>query len=209
MPPSPTRPKRDEKVIGSPVRSKTKSAELNIVTPVATVKIAAAHTPKTSGRKKKQTTEVTEVNDSTVPETDNSRVLASPFNVSKITVTPEVNEIYKLVKKATGALGGNGSTGAIYGECTMRGLQRPYNILMEKCGLGPNSRLIDVGAGLGKPNFHAAQDPGVRLSIGVELEEIRWKVFNFPYLVYMLLFASEYVIYACCFSCQHSCPTKT
>jgi hypothetical protein len=28
----------------------------------------------------------------------------------------------------------------------------------------------------GKPNFHAAQDPRVRLSIGVELEEIRWQV---------------------------------
>lgn len=33
-----------------------------------------------------------------------------------------------------------------------------------------------MGAGLGKPNIHVAADVGVRLSIGVELEEIRWQV---------------------------------
>jgi hypothetical protein len=38
------------------------------------------------------------------------------------------------------------------------------------------SRFIDVGSGLGKPNFHAVQDPGVRVSLGIELEDIRWQV---------------------------------
>ena len=37
-------------------------------------------------------------------------------------------------------------------------------------------RFIDIGAGLGKPNFHVAQDPCCRLSLGVELEDIRWQV---------------------------------
>jgi hypothetical protein len=69
-----------------------------------------------------------------------------------------------------------GYNGAIYGELTMRSMQRVLNILVDQCNLNKFSRFIDVGAGLGKPNFHAAQDPGVRLSLGVELEEIRWQL---------------------------------
>lgn len=33
-----------------------------------------------------------------------------------------------------------------------------------------------MSIGLGKPNFHAAQDPQVRLSIGIELEDIRFQL---------------------------------
>jgi len=38
--------------------------------------------------------------------------------------------------------------------------------------------------GLGKPNFHAAQDPACRVSVGVELEKIRWQLsmFNLSYV---------------------------
>ena len=70
-------------------------------------------------------------------------------------------------------MGGNGTTGAIYGELTMGSMQKVKNYLEEHCELTDQSRFIDVGSGLGKPNFHAAQDPAVRLSIGVELEAIR------------------------------------
>jgi hypothetical protein len=48
--------------------------------------------------------------------------------------------------------------------------------MVEKCEMNTESRFIDVGSGLGKPNFHVAQDPGVRISIGIELEEIRWQL---------------------------------
>jgi hypothetical protein len=48
--------------------------------------------------------------------------------------------------------------------------------MVDKCEMGEDSMFIDVGSGLGKPNFHACQDPGVRVSIGIELEEIRWQV---------------------------------
>ena len=115
------------------------------------------------------------------------------------------------VRESTGALGGNGSTGAIYGELTMRSMQRIVNYMVEFCDLTYKSRLvsifeilicqcsyyllslsdfciilmnlhyasfrfIDIGAGLGKPNFHVAQDPCCRLSLGIELEDIRWQV---------------------------------
>ena len=40
--------------------------------------------------------------------------------------------------------------------------------------LGPDSRFIDVGSGLGKPNMHVTQDPGVEFSYGIEMEHVRW-----------------------------------
>ena len=95
---------------------------------------------------------------------------------SNIKIDPKVAVAYKCVQKATGALGGNGDTGAIYGEVTMYSMQRVLDVMKAKCELTHRSRIIDIGAGLGKPNFHASQDPACRLSIGVELLDIRWKV---------------------------------
>ena len=40
--------------------------------------------------------------------------------------------------------------------------------------LNSDSRFIDVGCGLGKPNFHVATDPGVEFSYGIEMEGVRW-----------------------------------
>lgn len=93
-------------------------------------------------------------------------------------ISDEVDHVYRVVSKKTGALGGNGYTGAIYGELTMGSMQKVAEYLAEECEMGVESCFIDVGSGLGKPNFHALHYPGVRLSIGVELEEIRWQVCN-------------------------------
>lgn len=91
-------------------------------------------------------------------------------------IPPEVAKVYRIVYKTTGNLGGNGTTGAIYGELTTSSMQKVINLLKELTNLNHSSRFIDVGAGLGKPNFHAAQDPKVRLSLGIELEDIRWQL---------------------------------
>jgi hypothetical protein len=126
------------------------------------------------------------------------------------------------IRVSTGALGGNGATGAIYGELTMHSMQKIINYMVENCELTSKSRFvyfihhfsiltvkrsttnetynqphsvhedyswpplmnllllhcrfIDIGAGLGKPNLHVAQDPCCRLSLGIELETIRWQV---------------------------------
>lgn len=95
---------------------------------------------------------------------------------STIIIDPRVDLAYKLVRKSTGVLGGNGYDGAIYGELTMHSMQKVVNFLIENCEFSSKSRFIDIGAGLGKPNFHVSQCPAVRLSLGVELEEIRWKL---------------------------------
>jgi hypothetical protein len=104
---------------------------------------------------------------------------------SLFTINPAVRKAYKLIQKATGALGGNGTTGAIYGELTMHSMQKVINFMIENCELTSASRFIDVGSGLGKPNVHAAQDPCCRVSVGIELEDIRWQLSmqNMKYLV--------------------------
>lgn len=51
-----------------------------------------------------------------------------------------------------------------------------FFVHQEKTGFDKNSSFIDVGAGLGKPNFHVAQDPGVEISYGLELEVVRWEL---------------------------------
>ncbi|CAM9348333.1 unnamed protein product [Chrysoparadoxa australica] len=88
--------------------------------------------------------------------------------------SPSVSRAYSIINKSTGHIGGNGYNGAIYGELTMVSMQKVVNVLKEKCAFDSTSAFIDVGSGLGKPNLHVAQDPGVEVSYGLELEEVRW-----------------------------------
>ncbi|EGZ15864.1 hypothetical protein PHYSODRAFT_316025 [Phytophthora sojae] len=85
-----------------------------------------------------------------------------------------VSDVYRAIRKQTGSLGGNAAGGAIYGEITQASFQRVVDYLKENCELSTSSRFLDVGSGLGKPNFHVAVDPGVEVSYGIELEELRW-----------------------------------
>ena len=115
--------------------------------------------------------------------TDSSIVATPRKSFGKFVGSSNVNEkttqIYKIIGKSTGSLGGNGHTGPIYGELTVGSMQRIVDVLVKDCGMTAQSRFIDVGSGLGKPNFHVAQNPGVRISVGIELEELRWQVFYF------------------------------
>ena len=85
-----------------------------------------------------------------------------------------VNALYVLLQTATGALGGNGAGGAIYGELAKAAFQRVLDFLVRWCELGPTSTFLDIGSGLGKPNLHVAVDPGVEFSYGIEHEKVRW-----------------------------------
>eukprot|EP00934_Nitzschia_sp_Nitz4_P001204 Nitzschia sp. Nitz4//scaffold77_size91520//79392//80540//NITZ4_004904-RA/size91520-processed-gene-0.57-mRNA-1//-1//CDS//3329558033//1204//frame0 len=94
--------------------------------------------------------------------------------VDLIVCQPNVEQVYKIVRKLTGSIGGNGYVGPIYGELTMGSMQKMTNLMVETTGLDQNSRFIDVGSGIGKPNLHVAQYPGVAFSCGVEVEQTRW-----------------------------------
>ena len=80
----------------------------------------------------------------------------------------------RLTRKQTGTLGGGGAGGAIYGELTQTSFQRVVDYLKMNCDFDESSVFIDVGAGLGKPSAHVAVNPGVKLSLGVELIGGRW-----------------------------------
>lgn len=95
-------------------------------------------------------------------------------DVEKRFVELEVSDVYRAIRKQTGALGGNAAGGAIYGEITQASFQRVVDFMKDKCELSAASLFLDVGSGLGKPNFHVAIDPGVEVSYGVELEDLRW-----------------------------------
>ena len=182
----PTTPTQTKKSVS---RTSADEKDTNIVTPVATKvrNVKLTTTPKSS-RKARIPLIGDEVDDEINENlnTSNLSAIVSPSKPVKSTlhVDSKVEKVYKIVQKTTGALGGNGSTGAIYGELTTRALQRVYNIMVDKCNLTSASRMIDVGAGLGKPSFHAAQDPALRLSLGAELEDIRWIVSFFFFTLY-------------------------
>mmetsp|Transcript_32796 Transcript_32796/g.55299 ORF Transcript_32796/g.55299 Transcript_32796/m.55299 type:complete len:431 (-) Transcript_32796:162-1454(-) len=172
-----------KKAPDTPVQSKKQATRKDFSTPVQTKDSGAAGKKEpskvTSSKKSKELEDGS--GDDTEDEKENnadlSAEMASPGSVkTSLKVNWRVEKAYKILRSVTGQLGGNGYNGAIYGELTMRSMQRVINILVEQCGLNHTSRFIDVGAGLGKPNFHAAQDPAVRLSLGVELEEIRWQL---------------------------------
>ena len=55
-------------------------------------------------------------------------------------------------------------------------MQKVVDLMIKHCELGPESVFIDVGAGLGKPNIHVAQYPGVAASYGIEHEKVRWQL---------------------------------
>ena len=85
-----------------------------------------------------------------------------------------LGEVYSMVNRNTGQLGGNAAGGAIYGEITLKSFQKVVDALKQYAGFSAKSSFVDIGSGLGKPNFHVAVDPGVSLSYGFELIGERW-----------------------------------
>ena len=103
-----------------------------------------------------------------------TRATAFGHKYDKTIIPKGVETVYRIVHKTTGTLGGNGSGGAIYGELTKSSMHKLVKLMVASTNLGPKSRFLDVGSGLGKPNLHVAQYPGVKVSIGIELKRERW-----------------------------------
>lgn len=56
----------------------------------------------------------------------------------------------------------------------MGSMQKVIDFLKYHCNFNTESMFLDIGAGLGKPNIHVTLDPGVFISVGIEVEYIRW-----------------------------------
>ena len=101
------------------------------------------------------------------------RPSASKAREADAVVQKRVKQLYSLIQR-TNKVGGEGMGGAIYGEITIGSMSKMIAYLKENTDFGPDSVFIDVGSGLGKPTMHAAVDPGCRLSLGVEMQGVRW-----------------------------------
>lgn len=137
--------------------------------------VTPSHPTTTAGSQLLAAT-ITPAKDDAAPLTPAKRRLIFGREVDEIVSKESTKRVYKLVKKLTGAIGGNGSCGPIYGELTMGSMQKMVNLMQKHTQLDTTSRFIDVGSGIGKPNLHVAQDPGVAFSCGIEMELDRWRL---------------------------------
>ena len=130
----------------------SKKDEAKVVTPVKKGKVVK----KKSKAKAADVEEKDDITTADIPVIEKTEAAAvsstsvSHSMISKIVIDPRVSKIYKIIRKCTGTLGGNGYDGAIYGEVTMHSMQKVLNLLVDKCELTHRSRFIDIGAGLGK-----------------------------------------------------------
>ena len=105
-----------------------------------------------------------------------------------------VEKVYQIVRKITGTLGGSGSQEApIYGELTQGSMTKMVDLMKEHTNLDSSSFFLDVGSGIGKPNFHVAIDPGVQVSFGLEVDADRW-LLSMNCLIATLRFAADDII---------------
>ena len=164
----------------TPPRQSASSSK--VVTPALTASLPVEGKKKKSADSNKKSTAKSarrslNLNDDTTTKRDDTQKKL-PFGLNKkaIEIPPNVQRVYHIVHKHSGSLGGNGHGGAIYGELTTGSMQKMTNLMIEHTGLSKSSRFIDVGCGLGKPNLHVAQYPGVDFSYGIEMEHVRWMI---------------------------------
>ncbi|CAD7695618.1 unnamed protein product [Ostreobium quekettii] len=86
-----------------------------------------------------------------------------------------VEALYHVMASIENKLGGGEGVVGVYGSITRTGIQAVVQCLVETCGMDEYSRLVDIGAGLGRPLMHAIVHPGVRSSWGVEVDIIKWE----------------------------------
>lgn len=87
-----------------------------------------------------------------------------------------VKHLYRVIQKSSGAVGGYGHNGPVYGEITMGTFDKIVHAMKKYTAFDAGSSFVDIGSGLGKPNLHVALHPGVKLSCGIEVEELRWQL---------------------------------
>ncbi|KAG1665493.1 hypothetical protein FOA52_009754 [Chlamydomonas sp. UWO 241] len=81
--------------------------------------------------------------------------------------------LYAIMTSLERKLGGGEGIEGIYGSITQKGTQRILSSLHHNCGLGPDSVLVDIGAGLGRPLLHAMHSHGIKGSFGIELDTVK------------------------------------
>eukprot|EP00197_Chlamydomonas_leiostraca_P011735 CAMPEP_0202884102 /NCGR_PEP_ID=MMETSP1391-20130828/40434_1 /ASSEMBLY_ACC=CAM_ASM_000867 /TAXON_ID=1034604 /ORGANISM="Chlamydomonas leiostraca, Strain SAG 11-49" /LENGTH=206 /DNA_ID=CAMNT_0049567231 /DNA_START=54 /DNA_END=671 /DNA_ORIENTATION=+ len=85
----------------------------------------------------------------------------------------ELDALYSAFLKAENKVGGGEGLIGIYGSMTQAGTCAIMGAMAEHAGMGPDSVLVDIGAGLGRPLLHAVLEQGVKKTYGVELDAVK------------------------------------
>ena len=92
------------------------------------------------------------------------------------TLPNAVKACFDKIHKATGTLGGNSTGETMYGEFTPTGYIQVL-VMVKKYFPGDTPlKIVDIGAGLGKPSITAAAYLQADLSIGIECDHGRYMV---------------------------------
>jgi len=79
---------------------------------------------------------------------DEEAGVSSGFRIrSKIEIAPQVKQLYKVIQKSTGGVGGYGHDGPVYGEITEGSFQKIVNFMKDNVNFGTDSSFMDIGAG--------------------------------------------------------------
>jgi hypothetical protein len=84
-----------------------------------------------------------------------------------------LKELYSIMQGCESRLGGGEGVEGIYGSITQAGMNKIFDCMKHGTSFGANSCLIDIGSGLGRPQLHAAIDPGLKKSLGIELDQVK------------------------------------
>lgn len=87
-------------------------------------------------------------------------------------LSQSVKRGYQAMSRIETQLGGGEGVEGIYGSLAPTSMQRIVDA-MKRYGLSRSSVFVDVGAGLGRPMIHAHLDPGVRKTVGFELDAVK------------------------------------
>ena len=88
-------------------------------------------------------------------------------------VTDMVTQVYKIIRKATKDMRPGVTGDGVYGELRQGSMANVVESMQTYTDLNAGSYFLDIGSGLGKPNFNVAQEVGC-VSIGIEAEPIRY-----------------------------------
>ena len=81
--------------------------------------------------------------------------------------------LYAAMRTIEGRLGGGEGVVGLYGSISQGGCAKVMASLAAKGGLGRDSVLVDVGAGLGRPLLHAMLQCRVRRCFGIEVDAVK------------------------------------
>ena len=104
---------------------------------------------------------------------DAVEVDVSKENLTRADQIHKVHLVYSICNRNNGNLGGGGYGSSIGGELSKQSMQKTVDVMVKYQELNEKSVVINLGSGMGMPNFHFAQC-GVALSVGIEIESPRY-----------------------------------